>query len=109
MQLKGFFWGATMASVAWLGMSAIAERGVDMHDVAVMEVSTAHGMTAEEKDAHVAEMRQLWRAMTPAQRDAHRNMARCPYSGQAGGGAHGQGQTGKWEKGVRQAGEPVEI
>jgi hypothetical protein len=109
MQMKGFFWGATVASVAWLGTSAIAERGAPMHGVVVLEAAAAHGMTAEEQEAHVAEMRQLWRDMTPAQRDAHRNMARCPYSGQAGGGAHGQGQTGKWEKGARQAREPLEI
>lgn len=99
MQLKGFFWGAAVASVAWLGMSAIAERDLPMHGVAALEASAAHGMTAEEQEAHVAEMRQLWRGMTPAQRDAHRDMARCPYSGQAG----------KWEKGVRQAREPLEI
>lgn len=109
MQLKGFFWGVAIASVAWLGVYAVAERGVATHEVAVLEVSASQGMTAAEKDAHVAEMRQLWRAMTPAQREAHRDMARCPYSGQAGGGAHGQGRTGKWEKGARQAREPLEI
>jgi len=108
MQLKGFLWGAAVASLAWLGMSAIADRGEAVHGVAVLEASAPHGMTAEEKQAHVAEMQQLWRAMTPAQREAHRGMMRCPYSGQSGSG-YDRGQAGEWDKGVGRAGVPVEI
>lgn len=108
MQVKGFLWGAAVASLAWLGISALADRGVPTHGVAVLEASAAHGMTAEEQEAHVAEMQQLWRAMTPAQRDAHRDLLRCPYSGQPGG-AYDRGQAGEPDKGAGRAREPLEI
>jgi len=109
MQLKGFVLGAAVASLAWFGMSAMAERDVPVDGTAVLAASAAQGMTAEEQQAHVAEMQQLWRAMTPAQRDAHRDMMRCPYSGQPGGGAYDRGQADERDKGARRTREPLEI
>lgn len=89
MQLKGFFAGAAVVSLAWLGSAAWDNYTTEVRAGAMQRVAgvhAAHGMSDAEKEAHAAEMRRLWQGMTPAQREAHRNMNVCPYSGR---GAHG--------------------
>jgi hypothetical protein len=89
MQLKGFIAGAAVVSLAWLGSTAWDNYSAEVRAGSMQRlagVPAAHGMSEAEKEAHVAEMRRLWEGMTPAQREAHRNMNYCPYSGR---GAHG--------------------
>jgi hypothetical protein len=86
MQLKGFIAGAAVVSLAWLGSAAWDNYAAEVRAgsmPSVAGVHAAHGMSEAEKEAHVAEMRRLWQSMTPQQREAHRGMAYCPYSGQA--------------------------
>ena len=89
MQLKGFVAGAAVVSLAWLGSTAWDNYAAEMSAPPAQRVAgiqpahAAQGMSEAEKEAHVAEMRRLWESMTPAQREAHRGMAICPYSGRA--------------------------
>lgn len=86
MQLKGFITGAAAVSLAWLGSTAWDNYTAEVRAAATQQVSgiqAVHGMTEAEKEEHVVEMRRLWESMTPAQREAHRGMAYCPYSGQS--------------------------
>ena len=113
MQLKGFLSGMAVATLIWLAVAAMAERGVLPQAAAVQQAAVvqagAPAMTAEEREAHVAEMRRLWQAMTPAQREAHRGMMSCPYSGKAQHGKRGDGQAGGQgpTQGLRPAREPL--
>jgi hypothetical protein len=94
MQLKGFIAGAAVVSLAWLGSTAWDNYSAEVRAGSMQRlagVHAAHGMSEAEKEAHVAEMRRMWESMTPAQREAHRNMNYCPYSGR---GAHGMTRDG---------------
>ena len=90
MQLKGFIAGAAVVALTWLGSTAWDDNYAEMRAGAMPDLTDIHaaaqGMTEAEKKAHVAEMRRLWKGMTPAQRDAHGNRAVCPYSGQSAPG-----------------------
>ena len=89
MQLKGFIAGAAVVSLAWLGSIAWDNYSTEMRAASMQRlagVHAAHGMSEAEMQAHVAEMRRAWQSMTPAQREAHRNMNYCPYSGRAAQG-----------------------
>jgi hypothetical protein len=89
MQLKGFIAGAAVVSLAWLGATAWDNHSAEVRAGSVQRlagVPAAHGMSEAEKEAHAAEMRRLWQSMTPAQREAHRNMNYCPYAGRGADG-----------------------
>jgi hypothetical protein len=98
MQVKGFLLGMAVASLLWLAVPAIAERGVLPQVAAAQQAVVVHAgaeaMTAEERQAHAAEMHRLWQSMTPAQREAHRGMMSCPYAGNAQHGKRSNGQAG---------------
>ena len=91
MQLKGFIAGAAVVALTWLGSTAWDNNFAEMRAGATPDLTDIHaaaqGMTEAEKKAHVAEMRRLWKGMTPSQREAHRDRAVCPYSGQSAQGA----------------------
>ena len=113
MQLKSFLLGMAVASLIWLAVPAMADRAVLTQPTAVQQAAVVHAgapaMTAEEREAHVAEMRRLWQAMTPAQREAHRNMKTCPYSGNTQHGTRSDGRAGGQNpgQGLRPAREPL--
>lgn len=113
MQLKGFLSGMAVATLIWLAVSAMAERTDLAQATAVQHAAVvqagAPAMTAEEREAHVAEMRRLWQAMTPAQREAHRGMMSCPYSGNTQHGTRSDGRAGGQNpgQGLRPAREPL--
>lgn len=93
MQLKGFFYGLAVASLLWIGVPAAAEWATSSRSGTAQEM-------AQGNDAYSAVMQQEGQAMCPFQREAQRNMARCPYSGQARPGS---------TQGMRQSREPLEI
>ncbi|NGP52487.1 hypothetical protein [Thioalkalivibrio sp. XN8] len=109
MQLKGFVAGAAVVALAWLGSTAWGNFAAEMQAAPTQAPAGVYaadrGMTEAEKEAHVAEMRRLWESMTPAQREAHRNMGVCPYSGRSaqGAGPRGAGPI------LRERRQPVEI
>jgi len=113
MQVKGFLLGMAVASLLWLAVPAVAERGLLYLDAAPQQASTVHGhaqaMTAEERQAHAAEMHRLWQSMTPAQREAHRGMKTCPYSGNMQHGTRSDGRAGGQgpAQGLQPAQEPL--
>lgn len=113
MQVKGFLLGMAVASLIWLAVPAMAERGVLLQANAVQQAAVvragAPAMTAEERQAHAAEMRRLWQSMTPAQREAHRGMTTCPYSGNAEHGTRRDGRAGGQgpAQGLQPAREPL--
>ena len=101
MQLKGFFAGAAVASLVWLGSTAgdnfAAEMRSDSRQAAPGVHAAARGMTEAEKEAHVSEMRKLM--------DAHRNLGVCPYSGRSARGDAPRGTAPV----MRQGRQPIEI
>jgi hypothetical protein len=111
---KLLVWGAAVASLIWFG-DVRRWRNATFVDpataVSKQRPSTLRkpAMTAEEREAHVAEMRRLWQAMTPAQREAHRNMKTCPYSGNTQHGTRSDGRAGGQNpgQGLRPAREPL--
>ena len=113
MQVKGFLLGMAVASLLWLAVPAMAERGLFYQGVAAEQASAAHGhaqaMTAAERQAHAAEMHRLWQSMKPAQREAHRGMKTCPYSGNAQHGTRNDGRAGGQgsAQGLQSAREPL--
>ena len=113
MQVKGFLSGMVVASLIWLAVPAMAERGVLPQVTAAQQAAVvqagAQDMTAEERQAHAAEMHRLWQSMTPAQREAHRGMKTCPYSGNAQRGTHSDGHAGGQgpAQGLRPPREPL--
>jgi hypothetical protein len=113
MQVKGFLSGMAVASLIWLAVPTMADRGVLPQVAAAQQAAVvqagAPAMTAEERQAHVAEMRRLWQSMTPAQREAHRSMKTCPYSGNTQHGTRSDGRAGGQgpAQGLRPAREPL--
>jgi|SRR6056297_2726722 len=99
MQLKGFIAGAAVVSLAWLGSTAWGNFAAETQVRSTTHAPVAHGaaqgaqgMTDAEREAHVAEMRDLM--------EAHRNLGVCPYSGRSA-----QGATPL----LRQRSQPIEI
>jgi hypothetical protein len=101
MQIKGFIFGLAVASLAWAGLPAVADLAAARAAPTVQEAPAPrahyHAMGGEQHGSH-AELMRRWEAMTPEQREAHRQLMRCPYAGRAGGSA-----------GVQAAREPLEI
>lgn len=101
MQLKGFIAGAAVVSLAWLGSTAWDNFATEMEAAAMQQApgahAAAHGMTAAEQEAHVAEMRRML--------EAHRNLGVCPYSGRSAQWAAPRGIAPV----LRQGRQPVEI
>lgn len=114
MQLKGFIAGAALVGLAWLGTAAWHNDAAEMSAGSTQQRlgnihASAQGMTEAEKEAHVAEMRRLWQSMTPAQREAYRNRAYCPYSGQGARGGTPEAAPGEVVPALREQPRQIEI
>lgn len=105
MHIKAFMLGAAVASLVWLAVPAALERpAAGAAAPAAAEAVDWRPAGAPHAMSH-AELMRRWQAMTPEQREAHRQMARCPYSSRAGQGAPGRAPAG--QQGLRPTQEPL--
>ena len=114
MQINSFLSGVLVASLGWLTLPALADLDLFSQPAVSPQAEESHarqhGMSAEQQAAHVAEMRQRWQAMNPAEREAHPGTAQCPYAGRAQHGSHGGDRAGGAGRaqGLRPQSEPLE-
>lgn len=104
MHFKAFMLGAAVASLAWLTVPAALQYHAASVESPAAETVQWHPAGAAHGMSH-AELIRRWEAMTPEQRAAHRQMTRCPYSGQVGHGAPGRAPAG--QQGLRPTQEPL--